>query len=176
MNIVLIGYRASGKTEVGKRLASRLHMDFVDTDDLIQARQGRSIKGIVETLGWDHFRTLEKEVVSTISERDEQVIAAGGGVVLDRDNVLALRKKGWMIWLKADAETLMNRMEKDPRTLLQRPSLTGKGTLDELGEVLTVRNSFYEEAAETELDTSRSDVEGVIGQILSVVKEKRRKL
>ena len=83
-------------------------------------------------------------------------------MVLDPDNVAALKKGGLIIWLKADRDTLLRRMEKDPRTPLQRPSLTGREAREELEEVLTFRNPFYEEAAEASLDTSSLDVAAVV--------------
>jgi shikimate kinase len=173
MNIVLIGYRGSGKSEVGRRLASRLQMNFVDTDDLIQNRHGMTISRMVETHGWGHFRALEKEMISAIADRDQQVIAAGGGMILDPDNVAALRKGGLILWLKADRDTLLERMATDPRTPFQRPSLTGGEAREELEEVLTFRNPFYEEAAEAGLDTSLLDVEAVVEQVLSIIRERR---
>jgi shikimate kinase len=174
MNIVLIGYRGSGKGEVGRRLSARLGMKFVDTDDLIEKRQGTSISEIVQTYGWDYFRTLEKETISSISDYDQQVIAAGGGAVLDPDNVAALKKRGLIIWLKADPETLLMRMRKDPHTITRRPSLSGKGRLEEIKEVLTFRNAIYEEASAAQIDTSDLDVETVVERILTIIPHARR--
>jgi shikimate kinase len=176
MNIVLIGYRGAGKSEVGRRLAPRLQMAFVDTDDLIEESQGTTISRMVETCGWNHFRAVEKEMISTVSEADRQVIAAGGGVILDPENVAALRKKGWIVWLKADSDILLRRMEKDPRTPIQRPSLTGKEAREELEETLNFRNALYEEAAEARLDTSLLDVEAAVDHLLLMVRERSGRL
>ena len=93
MNLVLIGYRGSGKSTVGRRLAASLKMTFVDTDDLIEEREGISITDIVKSHGWGHFRKLENHVIEEISKKDLLVIAPGGGAVLDTDNVKALKKK-----------------------------------------------------------------------------------
>jgi len=169
MNIILIGYRGSGKSEVGRRLSTRLGMKFVDTDDLIEKCQGSSISEIVQTYGWNHFRSLEKEMISTISDCDQQVVAAGGGAVLDPDNVATMKKRGLIIWLKADPDTLLKRMQKDPQTSNRRPSLTGKGPLEEIREVLTFRNAFYEEASAAQVDTSEMDVEKVVESILTIM-------
>ncbi|MDI7261561.1 MAG: shikimate kinase [Thermodesulfobacteriota bacterium] len=174
MNIALIGYRCAGKSEVGCKLASHLQMRFVDTDHLIEEAYGERISHIVESCGWDHFRALEKGVISEISNLDHQVIATGGGVVLDPENVMSLRKRGLIIWLKADPQTLLKRMEKDPRNSFQRPSLTGKGTLEELEEVLTFRNSQYEKASTVQVDTSTLNVEMVLEALLSIVEQQGR--
>jgi shikimate kinase len=169
MNIILIGYRGSGKSEVGRRLSTRLGMKFVDTDDFIEKHQGTPISEIVQTYGWDHFRTLEKEVISTISDCDQQVVAAGGGAVLDPDNVAVMKTRGLIIWLKADPDTLLKRMQKDPQTIDRRPSLTGRGSFEEIEEVLTFRNAFYEEASAAQLDTSKMDIETVVESILTII-------
>jgi shikimate kinase len=174
MNIVLIGYRCAGKSEVGCKLASHLQMRFVDTDHLIEESYGERISHIVGSCGWDHFRALEKGVISEVSNLDHQVIATGGGVVLDPENVMALRKRGLIIWLKADPQTLLQRMEKDPRNSFQRPSLTGKGTLEELEEVLTFRNPQYEKASTVQVDTSTLTVEVVLEALLSILEQQGR--
>ena len=168
MNLVLIGYRCAGKTTVGSQVAAHLRRKFVDTDLFIEKHHG-VIRDIVETHGWDYFRTLEKEVIKEISTQDNLVIAPGGGSVLDTDNVSALKKNGLIIWLKADSQAVYRRMLKDPRTALQRPSLTGKGTLDELEEVMSSRTPLYEKAAEIHLETSAADAETVVEGVLSIL-------
>ncbi len=99
MNIVLIGYRGAGKSAVGEKLAARLGKEFVDADDLLEKREGRRIREIVESQGWQYFRALEKEILSEVAARDNLVIAPGGGAVLDMANVKALQKNGLIIWL-----------------------------------------------------------------------------
>jgi len=136
MNIVLIGYRGSGKSAVGRRLADRLQMKFVDTDLLIEGRHGVLISDIVESYGWDRFRAMEKQIIEEISSHDHLVIASGGGAVLEAENVKALGRKGLIIWLKANGEAIRKRIVQDHRTISMRPSLTGKGVIEELGEVM----------------------------------------
>jgi shikimate kinase len=172
MNIILIGYRGSGKSTVGSKLAACLKMRFVDTDDLIEERQGVPINDIVKSHGWDHFRKLEKSIIEEISKGNHLIIAPGGGAVLDADNVKALRRNGFIIWLKADRQTLLKRMNKDPGTNARRPTLTGKGTLEELQEVISSREPLYEGASEIQIDTSMLAVDAVVESILTVLKEK----
>ncbi len=171
MNIVLIGFRGSGKSTVGKRLANCLGMEFADTDDLLQKQHGMSIREIVGSHGWEYFRAAEKRIVEDISLENHLVIASGGGVVLDEENVTALRRNGLTIWLKADPKTLLRRMGEDPQTLGCRPSLTGKGLSEEIEELLTCRNPFYQKASAFELDTSEMDVEAVVQHILEMTHE-----
>jgi shikimate kinase len=171
MNIVLIGYRGSGKTTVGSRLAARLQMKFVDTDDLIESKEGH-ISDIVKSKGWDYFRRLEKSVIEEISKGSNLIIAPGGGAVLDTDNVNALKRDGLVIWLKADQQTLLKRIQKDQGSSTRRPTLTGKGTLEEIEETISERGPFYEKASEIQIDTSALDVEAVVEDILTVFKGK----
>jgi len=172
MNIVLIGYRGSGKSAVGRRLADRLQMKFVDTDLLIEGRHGVLISDIVESYGWDRFRAMEKQIIEEISSHDHLVIASGGGAVLEAENVKVLRRNGLMIWLKADGKTIRNRMGQDPSTFFRRPTLTGKGALEELEEMMAYREPFYKKAAGVEIDTSNLDVEAVVECILAILEER----
>jgi len=176
MNLVLIGYRAAGKTTVGRRLSASLQKAFVDTDNLIEERQGTHIGEIVKIHGWDYFRAIERKVISEISDHDDLIIAAGGGAVLGHENVKALRRNGFIIWLKADIQVLLKRMAKDPRTVTGRPSLTGKGALEELKEVLAHRVNFYEQASKVQVDTSSLDVDGVVDNVLSIFQERLEEL
>ncbi len=172
MNIVLIGCRAAGKTSVGRKLAPRLQMGFVDIDHLIEARCGTPIVDIVKSHGWDHFRKMEKGIIAEISTHDGLIIAPGGGAVLDAENIAMLRKNGLLIWLKADQEVLVGRINQDPRNSGQRPTLTGKGTLEELGEIMAHRDPLYEMAAEVQVDTSSLDMEIVVETLQSILQKR----
>ena len=172
MNIVLIGYRGSGKSTVGKSLAERLDMRFVDTDHLIEERHGNQIAEIVRLHGWGGFRVMERKIISEISNNDRLIIAAGGGAVLETENVKYLKKNGFIIWLKGNMNVLIQRMAKDLRTATGRPSLTGRGTLEELEEVTAYRMPFYEKASEVQVDTSALGVDEVVERILAIFQEK----
>jgi len=172
MNIVLIGYRGAGKSTSGGRLAICMGKAFVDTDDLVEERLGASIRDIVESKGWGHFRAAEKRIVEEVSQKDNLIIAPGGGAVLDPENVRSLGKNGLIIWLKADREVLCQRIGHDSRTDASRPTLTGKGALEEFEEVMASRNPFYERAADAELDTSALDIEEAVEAVLSIIRRK----
>ena len=154
MNIVLIGYRCSGKTVVGKILARELGRAFLDTDALIEERSGRSIERMISTKGWDQFRETEKRLVEEVSRRNNLVIATGGGIVMDGENVKNLKQNGWVVWLKGEPEVLKERMAKEQGSGRVRPSLTGADPLEEIREVLNVREPFYEQAGDLVVDTS----------------------
>ncbi len=172
MNLVLIGYRAAGKTTVGRRLSAYLRRVFVDSDDMIEKHQGTPIGDIVRCHGWDYFRAIEREIISEVSNYDNLIVSAGGGVVIDPENVKVLKRNGLIIWLKADVEVLLERMVRDLRSAIERPSLTGRGTLKEFKEVLVQRGPLYERASEVQVDTSLLDVDGVVNQVLSIFEER----
>jgi shikimate kinase len=154
-------------------LAARAGKRFVDSDDLVEKQVGISISDIVKSLGWEHFRVLEKRAIEEFCQEDHLIIAPGGGAVLDPANVRSLRKNGFLIWLRADGEALRQRMIQDPRTNASRPTLTGKGTLEEFKEVLDIRKAYYAQAADVQVDTSYLGLEEVVEKILSIVRERR---
>jgi len=172
MNLVLIGYRGAGKSTVGRKLASRTGNGFVDTDDLVEKREGACIRDIVASYGWDHFRAVEKKIVEEISRRDNLIIAPGGGAVLDPENVRSLKENGLIIWLKADREVLCSRINQDSQTANRRPTLTGKGAMEEFGEVMAIRNTLYERAADVAIGPAGLNVEEVVEAGLSTMREK----
>ena len=155
MNIVLIGYRCSGKTAIGRILAEKLDMDFVDTDVLIEKDAGETIEDIISTKSWDHFRNLERDVVKRISGKENQVIATGGGVVINQENVKVLKENGWILWLDAEPNVLKERMDKEQQSGNIRPALTGADPLAEIKEVMKTRRPMYKEAGDFMVDTTR---------------------
>jgi shikimate kinase len=168
MNIVLMGYRCTGKTSTGRVLALRMGRPFVDTDALIEERQGRPIPEIVAEKGWPGFRMAETEVIVRIAAEDGQVIALGGGAVLELVNVLALKKNGFFVWLNADKETICARMGKDEGSGTTRPSLTGKTSLGEIEAVLAERTPLYLRLADLTIDTDTNGPVDVAERIREV--------
>lgn len=169
MNLVLIGFRGTGKTTVGKILARRTGMDFIDTDELIEKIMDLSIQQIVAQKGWRFFRDLEKKVISEVADKDFKIIAAGGGSVLEAENAQVLKKNGLIVWLKADLQVICARLAKDAETTAKRPSLTGRGTLMEIEEVLREREAIYTQIAMMEIDTTNLDAETAAEKILKSI-------
>ena len=166
MNIVLIGYRCSGKSSSGRIIAKKTGRTFIDTDGFIEEKAGSSIEEIVKVRGWEYFRGLEKEVIKEVSDMDNLVIATGGGVVIDEDNVTILKKKGFTVWLKADVDTIKERMEREELSGNIRPSLTGVDTLDETETVLASRNPLYKKTADLVIDTAQISVKEVANLVI----------
>jgi shikimate kinase len=171
MNVVLIGCRGTGKSAVGSLLAERCHLDFYDTDELIELRGGQSISAMVAMQGWEFFREREKEVVREVSGIDAAVIATGGGVVLDPENISLLKQKGLLIWLVADGDTIVGRILADNNNE-QRPSLTEKALADETVAVLAERSPLYRIAADLSVDTSGKSLEDIVDEIFSELSNK----
>lgn len=167
MNIVLIGYRCTGKSSVGKLLALELDRDFLDTDQLVEAFSRKSIEEIVERGGWEYFRNLEKTVIGEVSEKEDKIIATGGGVVTDEENLQNLRKNGFLIWLKADSDIIGKRMGDDRRVGSIRPSLTGDHPEDEIRKVLRIREPYYKKAGNIEVDTNHLSETEVADEIIN---------
>lgn len=168
-NLVLIGYRATGKTAVGARLAARLHRPFVDLDEELVREAGRPIVDIVAQGGWPEFRRLEKELVARYRHAEGQILATGGGVILDRDNVAALRENGIIIWLTADPATIQARLAQDQPRDANRPSLTGGDTIREVEEVLKSRAPLYQAAAQIIVDTTSRTITQVVELVLAAL-------
>jgi len=166
MNIFLIGYRGTGKSTVGKRLAGCLGLTFVDADRELVDHAGEEISEIVRTKGWPFFRELEKEVLRQICRREQVLCATGGGVVVDDENIRMMKEIGVLVWLQADLDTIRIRMKMDESSDLFRPGLSGKGALDEIESVLSERTPLYEKAADLTVDTGGISVDVVVSEII----------
>jgi shikimate kinase len=156
MNLVLIGYRGTGKTSVARELALRLGWDWIDCDVEVELRAGKSIRAIFSDEGEPAFRELEVRVLAELVERDWTVIAAGGGAVLRADNRAALGRADQVIWLTASPERLWERIEADATTSERRPNLTAGGGLDEIRRLLEERRPHYHECATLVCDTEKN--------------------
>jgi len=166
-NIILIGYRCTGKTSVGKKLSERFGLPFFDTDDLIIERAGMSIREIVEKGGWDLFRQKEKEAIKGLSSMQESIIATGGGVFDNHENREYLKRNGLFVWLTADVKTIMERMLSDQNSPGQRPSLSDDELYTETTMILKKREPTYRELADFTVDTSGKRIEGIVNDILN---------
>ena len=167
MNIVLIVMSGSGKTTVGKLLSEKLGKKFIEMDDLITQRAGQSIPDIVSSYGWEKFRDIETEVTRLVAKLDNVVSATGGGVVTREENVRALRRKGKLVWLKANIDTLLERIGDNQ----SRPSLTGKPHQEDLATVLAERTPIYERVADVTIDTEGKNPDEVAEAITTAYLE-----
>ena len=165
MNLVLIGYRGTGKSTVAKLLAARLGLDVVSLDQEIVREAGRPIPEIVAQHGWPHFRDLEAAVTKRIAAYDRLIIDAGGGVILRPDNVANLKRGGTLFWLLAAVAVIVARIEGGS----ERPALTaGKTFTEEVADVLRDRTPLYAAAADHQIDTDTRTPEQVATEIAAL--------
>lgn len=169
MNIVLIGYRGTGKSVIGAMLAKRLGMQCVAMDEEIVNKAGMSVPEIVEQFGWPGFRDRESAEARDLATRDNIIIDTGGGIIERPENIEVLQKNACMIWLKASVQTIVARIEGGT----QRPALTeGKTFTEEVAEVLERRNPKYQSAAQHEIDTDHLTPQQIADAIVDIVQRK----
>jgi len=172
VSIVLIGYRGSGKSTIGRKLADRLWQTFVDTDELVVRKAGdRTIKQIFETDGEARFRELEVEAVREVSQLQDHVIALGGGALMREENRKVLKDAGHkLIYLKCEPQVLLKHIQSDPETAATRPNLTHLGGgVEEIRKVLTEREPIYRQAMTAELEVTNLTPEEAVVYIARLV-------
>jgi shikimate kinase len=176
--LALIGFRASGKSRVGKLLARELDLSFVDMDERLVASFGKSIDQWVQSEGWESFRKAESELLERLAREQGLVVSTGGGVVLSAHNRNLLKEHFFVIWLKASPETTHLRMLSDPHTGTNRPAFTTLPLREEIENILAERRVFYEETAHITLetdDTLPAQLVSLVQRQLAPDKERRGK-
>lgn len=172
MNIVLIGFKNSGKTSVGQMIAEKLQKTFIDTDRLIEKNypnQGNKLLSTCEIYqhnGRDYFRALEKEVITSL-DIHESIIATGGGSILDPSNVIHLKKLGRLIYLQSSFETLLARLQSRPIPAFleaQRPE-------ENFAEVYKARKNVYRHAADHTISTEHKSISDISEEIIALVED-----
>jgi shikimate kinase len=163
-NIVLVGFMATGKSTIGRELASRLSLQMVDTDDLIEEKAGKTISAIFSGEGEAAFRDLESEIALKVSRLSGHVVITGGGIVLREKNMEALKKAGPVFCLTATAEEILKRTEgTSHRPLLQTPD-----PLRRIRKLLMDREPYYAKADYT-IDTTGMSIRQVVDCILGIL-------
>jgi shikimate kinase len=158
MNLLLIGYRGTGKSTVARLVADRLGWRWLDADVELERRAGKSIAEIFADDGEGAFRELESQVLAELVRLDRHVLALGGGVVQRPENRELIKQAGTVVWLTADPETIQSRVAADPTTAVRRPNLTASGGIDEIRALLAKREPLYRECATIVIDTSSRDL------------------
>jgi shikimate kinase len=172
MNVVLIGYRATGKSTVGRILSAKLKIAFWDTDAMVEKNMAMPIKEIVAIHGWDYFRAKERETIKYLTQKEDGVIATGGGVVLFRENVNLLKQNvdllkqaGVIIWLNTPLQDIIDRLKKDTRNGAIRPQFTSGNIIQETIDIMRQRLPLYESAADYTVNTLNKNAEEVAEEI-----------
>ena len=164
-NIILIGFMGSGKSTLGNYLSQMTGFTCYDIDTIIEQMAGQTVQEVFSNLGEAHFRSLEKEVIASFSKVENAIISCGGGVVLDNDNVNSLRKTGKLVWLKANPETIHNRLQNQNN----RPLLKGK-VLEDIRVMLQQRLHLYEAAADYSVITDNMPISDLSKNIFNLFK------
>jgi len=163
-NIILIGFMGSGKSSIGKQLATRLQYDYIDTDSLIVAKTGKSIAAIFETEGEARFRELETEALKELSTLSQKkfILSTGGGIILSEQNRMFLKSLGTVIWLNASPDALFERARRQP----YRPLLEVEYPRHTFDDLLAKRLPLYREACDFEIDTTELSYSKTVEELL----------
>lgn len=167
-NIVLIGFMGTGKTSTGRLLAGRLNRTFIDIDKKIEMQTGLAISEIFQLYGENHFRLLERDVISRVSRYHNAVIATGGGVVLKQENMIRLKNSGIVIALTASLETILERTSRRG----VRPLLDCEDRAERVAKLFNDRASLYMKADYT-IDTTNLPPHQVAEKIIGLLREGR---
>ena len=162
-NVFLVGLMGAGKTTIGRILARKLGLRFVDSDHEIEARTGASIPWIFEIEGEPSFRRREADVIRELTGQQDLVLATGGGAVLDPDNRAHLRARGTVIYLRTTVNSILQRTAHDKN----RPLLQTADPRKKLEELMAVRDPLYLEIADIVIDTGRPNVQSMVLTILN---------
>ena len=166
-NIFLVGMMGAGKTTIGRALAHRMQMDFADTDRTLVERTGVPVTTIFEIEGEDGFRRRESNVLAELGQRDNCVIATGGGAVLSAQNRQLMRDHGTVVYLRARLESLWQRMRNDTT----RPLLATADPRGTLARLLETREPLYEEVAHITVDTATQSAGTLVARIATALQE-----
>jgi len=164
-NIVITGFMGTGKSVVAKELAQKLKMEFIDTDRIIEERQGTSIADIFTRYGEKYFRAQENKLVKELSQKENIVIATGGGTLLSSDNARIVSQRGQIICLYADSQTVYNRLVRKNN----RPLLKGKNVSSEINRLLEERKKIYDNI-KWKIDTTNLNIQEVTNKIITLLK------
>jgi len=166
--IVLVGLMGAGKTNIGRRLAQRLGVAFVDADDEIEKAAGCSIADIFAVYGEAVFRDGERRVIARLLEAPPHVLATGGGAFMDDTVRAKVREKGVSVWLRVDLDTLVHRVARKSE---ERPLLAGKDPREVLASLMESRYPIYAEADIT-IDSGRESPDATVGQVIAALKQR----
>jgi len=166
-NIIFVGPMGAGKTTIGKQLARQLGRTFYDSDRVIEERTGANIPLIFEMEGEEGFRRREKSIIAELTNKQDIVLATGGGAILDPENRDQITRQGFVIYLSAPLDHLFNRTSKDKN----RPLLQTADPRKKLEDILSIRDPLYREVADVVIETDGSPARGVVKKILALVTE-----
>ena len=162
-NIFLVGPMGAGKSTIGRLLAKELSMQFFDSDEVIEDRTGADIAWIFDIEGETGFRKREQLVIDELTQKNDIILATGGGVVLSPENRAALAGRGTVVYLKTSLDAQLDRTRHDTR----RPLLQTENVENKLRELWSEREPLYNELADLSFDTDDYSAKVLTNQIIS---------
>jgi|TARA_B110000914_G_C15518006_1_gene474964 shikimate kinase len=165
MRLLIIGPMASGKSTIGLKLANRLNLDFVDTDQQVEDRAGAEISWIFDIEGESGFRIREEEVLKEVCLNDEIVISTGGGIIIEKNNRKLISESGVVIYLEVSIQTQLERTLMDK----SRPLLDSKDKEQTLKNLKKQRTPLYEEIANITIEAGDRSNNQVVEEILKLL-------
>ena len=163
-NVVLFGFMGTGKTNVARELGGRLGRPVIEMDDVIEEREGIAISRVFAEKGEDYFRCCERGLVQELARVGGRIIAAGGGVALNPDNIEDFRRTGILVCLNARPEVILRRVKSETH----RPLLESGNRLTKIEKLLKARRRYYD-LIEHQIDTSDLTIDDVVEKILSII-------
>jgi shikimate kinase len=167
-NIYLVGFMGTGKTAVGLELAKKKKWHFVDLDDLIELREKKIISGIFAQKGEPYFRRIEKQILKEVARENKFVVACGGGIVIDPDNIKVMKETGIIVCLTAKPEVILKRTSG----YTHRPLLNVSDPKKQIEFLLKIRAPYYARAHKT-IDTSKITIKEVAAKIVKLTGKKK---
>ena len=164
-NIIITGFMGTGKSVVAKELARKLKMEFIDMDQIIEEGQETSISDIFARYGENYFREQENKLAKKLSQKENMVIATGGGTLLSSDNARMLDQAGEIVCLYADSQTIYDRVKRKN----DRPLLKGENVLSEIDHLLEERKKIYANI-KWKIDTTNLNIQEVTDKIIALLK------
>lgn len=164
-NIILIGFMGSGKSTIGKILAQKLELQWMDMDIEIEKKANKTIKEIFNQDGEDYFRSLETEQLRSLKDKENNVLSTGGGVVLKEENRKILKEIGTVVFLHADSNQIIQNLKGSDN----RPLLQGNNPEEKIIRLLDQRESTYLNAADIIIQTTGKSIDNIVEEIISLL-------
>ena len=161
-NIILIGFMGTGKSTIGRNLSQTLSYPVIDTDQLIEKQQGRSIPKIFEEEGEEAFRDIETALLKSLQSQSGHIISTGGGIIVREENRQLLRKMGYVVWLVASPEEIYKRTSRNSN----RPLLNNEDPAGTIRKLLEARIPLYKECAHLAIETNQLNFDEITTGII----------
>ena len=164
-NVFLIGFMGCGKSTMSRLLTEKTGAELIEMDETIEAESGMSINEIFEKYGETHFRDLESQLISRITQKGGMVVSCGGGAILRPENVACMRENGKIVYLSATPETIYERV----RYSTNRPLLNGNMNVEYIASLMEKRLSRYMDAADVTISVDGKNLENVLEELTKII-------